>query len=57
MSNNFIEIRMGGGTLNLEILSGGGGGGGGAQAVSDIQVEGGVKTQCLPSLGCGFFLE
>ena len=30
---------------------------GGAQAVSEIQVEGGVKTLCLPLLGCGFFLE
>ena len=43
---------MGGGPLNLEILREGG-----AQAVLGIQVEGGVKTLCLPLLGCGFFLE
>ena len=29
----------------------------GAQAVLEIQVEGGVKKPCLPSLGCGFFSE
>ena len=30
----------------------------GAQAVLEIQVEGGgVKKLCLPSWGCGFFLE
>jgi len=42
--NNFIEIRMGGGSLNLEILRGGG-----AQAVLEIQVEGGegIKKPCL----------
>ena len=50
MSNNFIEIRMEGGSLNLEILKGGG-----AQAVLEIQVEGGgVKNPCLPSAECSF---
>ena len=29
----------------------------GAQTVLEIQVEGGVKKPCLPSSGCGFFLE
>ena len=30
----------------------------GAQVVLEIQVErGGVKKPCLPSWGCGFFLE
>ena len=50
-------------------MGGGGGGGGGgifelenpklrgAQAVLEIQVDGGVKKLCLPSWGCGFFLE
>ena len=28
-----------------------------AQAVLEIQVEGGIKKMCLPSGGCGFFLE
>ena len=47
---------MGGGAFKLGNPEGRGGG---AQAVSEIQVEGGggVKTPCLPSLGCGFFLE
>ena len=51
MSNNFIEIRMEGGSLNLEILKGGG-----AQAVLEIQVEGGggVKNPCLPSSESSF---
>ena len=56
VSNNFVEIQMGGGgggSLNLEILSGGRG----AQAVLEIQVDGGVKKPCLPFWGCGFFLE
>ena len=29
----------------------------GPQAVLEIQVDGGVKKPCLPSWGCGFFLE
>ena len=29
----------------------------GAQAVLEIQVGVGVKKPCLPSWGCGFFLE
>ena len=33
------------------------GGGGGAQAVLEIQVEGGVKKTCLSIGGAGFFLE
>ena len=46
MSNNFIEIRMEGGSLNLEILKGGG-----AQAVLEIQVEGGGGGQkSVPSV-------
>ena len=36
VSINFMEIQMGGRSLNLEILRGGG-----AQAVLEIQVEGG----------------
>lgn len=40
-SNNFMEIRMGGGTLHLKVLRGQGGGGGGAQAVLEIWVESG----------------
>ena len=61
MSNNFIEIQMGGGG------SGGGGvvfelgnpEGRGAQVVLEIQVKrgGGVKKTCLTSWGCGFFME
>ena len=57
VSNNFMEIQMGGGgggvSLNLEILREVG-----AQAVLEIQVEGeGKKTVPNPSWGCGFFLE
>ena len=29
----------------------------GAQAVLEIQVDVGVQILCLPSWGCGFFLE
>ena len=48
-----MEIQMGGGVFEL-----GNPEGRGAQAVLEIQVEGGgVKKQCLPSWGCGFFLE
>ena len=54
MSNNFIEIQMGG--------EGGGGvfelgnpEGRGPQAVLEIQVDRGVKKPCLRSWGCGFF--
>ena len=43
---------MGGGVFEL-----GNPEGRGAQAVLEIQVEGGVKKLCLPSWGCGFFLE
>ena len=42
VSNNFMEIQMGGGSLNLEILRGGG-----IQAVLEIQVEEGVKKPFL----------
>ena len=52
VSNNFMEIRMGwggGGSLNLEIL------GGGAQAVSEIQMEEGIKKPCLPLEGVWIF--
>ena len=56
VSNNFMEIQIGGGggSLNLEILRGGG-----TQAVLEIQVDGGggVKKPCFLSWGCGFFLE
>ena len=41
----------GGGPLNLEILRAGRG----AQAVLEIQVEGGVKKPCVPSWGVDFF--
>ena len=55
--NNFMEIQMGGGgggSLNLEILSGGG-----LKQFwkSRWKGGGGVKKPCLPSWGCGFFLE
>ena len=48
-----MEIQMGGGVFEL-----GNPEGMGAQAVLEIQVGGGgVKKPCLPSWGCGFFLE
>ena len=52
--NNFMEIQMGG-----EVFELGNPEWRGAQAVLEIQVEGGggVKKLCLPSWGCGFFLE
>ena len=52
--NNFMEIQMGGKVFEL-----GNPEWRGAQAVLEIQVEGGggVKKLCLPSWGCGFFLE
>ena len=46
-----MEIQMGGGVFEL-----GNPEGMGAQAVLEIQVGGGQKS-CLPSWGCGFFLE
>ena len=53
MSNNFMEIQMGGGSLNLEILRGGG-----LKQFGNLGGRGGgVKKLCLPSWGCGFFLE
>ena len=54
VSNNFMEIQTGGGVFEL-----GNPDGRGAQTVLEIQVEGGgrVKKPCLPSWGCGFFLE
>ena len=54
LSNNFMEIQRG-----REVFKLGNPWGGGAQAVSEIQVEGGVKKPCLPlgGGGCGFFLE
>ena len=54
VSNNFMEIHMGGGVFEL-----GNPEGRGAQAVLEIQVEGGggVKKPCFPSWECGFFLE
>ena len=52
MSNNFTKIQMGGGVFDL-----GNPEGRGAQAVLGIQVDGAVKKPCLPSWGCGFFLE
>ena len=52
VSNNFMEIQMGGGVFEL-----GNPEGRGAEAVLEIQVDGGVKKPCLPSWGCGFFLE
>ena len=42
----------GGGSLNLEILRGGG-----LKQFWKSRWEGGVKKPCLPSWGCGFFLE
>ena len=50
-----MEIQMGGGGV-FEL---GNPEGMGAQAVLEIQVGGGggVKKPCLPSRGCGFFLE
>ena len=47
-----MEIQMGGGVFKL-----GNPEGRGAQAVLEIQVDGGIKKPCLPSWGCGFFLE
>ena len=47
MSDNFVEIQMGGGG-GFEL---GNPEGRGAQAVLEIQVEAGVKTLCLPLLG------
>ena len=48
-----MEIQVGGGVFEL-----GNPEGMGAQAVLEIQVGGGgVKKLCLPSWGCGFFLE
>ena len=55
MSNNFIEIQMGGeggGVFEL-----GNPEGRGPQAVLEIQVDRGVKKPCLRSWGCVFFLE
>ena len=53
VSNNFMEIQMGGGGVfelgNRE--------GRGAEAVLEIQVDGGGKKLCLPLWECGFFLE
>ena len=42
----------GGGSLNLEILRGGG-----LKQFWISRWMGGVKKLCLPSWGCGFFLE
>ena len=52
--NNFMEIQMGG-----EVFELGNPEWRGAQVVLEIPVEGGggVKKLCLPSWGCGFFLE
>ena len=48
-----MEIQMGGGVFEL-----GNPEGMGAQAVLEIQVGGGGgQKSCLPSWGCGFFLE
>ena len=52
VSNNFMEIQMGGGVFEL-----GNPEGRRAEVVLDIQVDGGVKKLCLPSWGCGLFLE
>ena len=41
-----MEIRPGGGSLDLEIQAGGGG-----LVVPEIRVEGGVKKSCHPSGG------
>ena len=51
-----MEIQMGGGGGVFEL---GNPEGMGAQAVLEIQVGGGGGGQklCLPSWGCGFFLE
>ena len=57
VSNNFMEIRRGGGG----VFECGNPWGGGTKAVSEIQVEGGgIKKPCLPLGGggtCGLFLE
>ena len=45
VSNNFMEIQIGGGSLNLEILRGGG-----TQAVLEIQVDGGGVQKTMPSV-------
>ena len=50
--NNFMEIQMGG-----EVFELGNPEWRGAQAVLEIQVDGGIKKPCLPLWGCGFFLE
>ena len=54
VSNNFMEIQMGGGVFELGSPEWRG-----AQAVLEIQGDGGgrVKKPCLPLWGCGFFLE
>ena len=49
VSNNFMEIRRGGGG----VFERGNPWGGGAKAVLEIQVEGGVKKPCLPLGGGG----
>ena len=51
VSNNFVEIQMGGGVFEL-----GNPEWRGAQAVLEIQVDGGIKKPCRPLWGCGFFL-
>ena len=58
VSNNFMEIQMGGGQGGW-VFELGNPEGRGAQAVLEIQVEGGAggKKLCLLSWGCGFFLE
>ena len=56
----FIEIWMGGGSLNLEILRGGGGGAGLKQSWKYGWKGRGGGKKCLLSRergGCGFFLE
>ena len=50
VSNNFMEIRIGGGSLNLEILRGGG-----AHAVSEFNVEGGSKKRAFRHEVWNFF--
>jgi len=54
VSNNFVEIQMGRGSLNLEILRGGG-----LKQFWKFRWKWAVPGQklCLPSWGCGFFLE
>ena len=52
VSNNFMEIRMGwggGGVFELGHPLGG------AQAVSEIQMEEGIKKPCLPLEGVWIF--